>query len=44
MSTHMFLWRNKKNINILGLKKVPYQELSPQKNVAGSGKNQGPSD
>ena len=23
----MFLWRNKKNINIFGLKKVSYQEL-----------------
>ena len=24
---HMFLWRNKKNINSFGLKKASYQEL-----------------
>ena len=27
MSTYMFSWRNKKNINTFGLKKVPYHEL-----------------
>ena len=34
MSTNMFLWRSKKNINPFGLKKAPYLELWLKNNQA----------